>query len=457
MSLTTCTIQVTPHTEKIIYASGSLLQSLGMSGARSIRLTLGSKSTTAPVKVLKRKGSLLQIPASMVSQLKLPHAGKCLATNRGSREIRLGPLIGILSVPGRTGSSPFGNATGLLRQIMSLGKDKSFYFAFTPRDVNWEEETITGYFPQGAGSWTRRTVPLPDVIYNRVMDRKAENSTAMHNFKDRFVRRGIPIFNWSFFDKWDVYKMLENDRANKYVPETNINPSAQEIKDMLTKHKFVYLKPTGGSLGIGIYRLTYNPQRGYFARFRRNGKNVLIRYPRFENLMNMLMKNHKGSLQNYVVQQGIRLIELDSCPIDFRFHMTKNGRNEWVVCAVGAKKAGRGSVTTHIRNGGQLMTPQQVLNIIFGSRANEVLNNAKKTAIELAEAIERNYAHTLGEIGFDLGIDQSENIWMFEANAKPGRSIFKHPTLKPLGRQALANLFEHSLYLSEFRPGREDK
>ncbi len=33
--------------------------------------------------------------------------------------------------------------------------------------------------------------------------------------------------------------------------------TAAELKEMLEKHKFVYLKPTGGSLGIGIYRLTY--------------------------------------------------------------------------------------------------------------------------------------------------------------------------------------------------------
>ena len=199
----------------------------------------------------------------------------------------------------------------------------------------------------------------------------------MEGFKERFVRRGIPLFNWSFFDKWDVYKMLDGDDAFRFVPESRINPSADQIKEMLDKHKFIYLKPTAGSLGIGIFRVTYNPKRGYFVRYRKAGKNVLIRYGKFDGLMQMLGTG-RGRLTNYVAQQGIRLIEIDSCPIDFRFHLTKNGNNNWVVAAIGAKKSGKGSVTTHIRNGGQLMTPEQVLRQIYGSRAEQVLDQCQR-------------------------------------------------------------------------------
>ncbi|UUZ87043.1 YheC/YheD family protein [Paenibacillus sp. P26] len=203
-----------------------------------------------------------------------------------------------------------------------------------------------------------------------------------------------------------------------------------------------------------MYRLTYNPKRGYYARFRQAGRNVLLRFSKFDSLMAHLNRQ-SARLNNYVAQQGIRLIEIDNCPIDFRFHMTKNSKNEWVVAAIGAKKAGRGSVTTHVRTGGQLMTPEQVMRQIFGSRADIVLNHAKDTAIRIAQEIERNYRHTLGELGFDIGIDQNERIWMFEANSKPGRSIFKHPALKEQGRASLQNIYEYCLYLSRFRARRD--
>lgn len=97
------------------------------------------------------------------------------------------------------------------------------------------------------------------------------------------------------------------------------------------------------------------------------------------------------------------------------------------------------------------MTPEQALSRTFGARSEEVLQNAKRIAITLAEAIEFHHQHLLGEIGFDLGIDQDEKVWMFEANAKPGRSIFNHPSLRSEGKASVEHILEHCLYLSKFR------
>lgn len=102
------------------------------------------------------------------------------------------------------------------------------------------------------------------------------------------------------------------------------------------------------------------------------------------------------------------------------------------------------------------MTPEQVLSRVFGSHHGDtVLEKAKAVAIRLANSIERNYSRPLGELGFDLGIDKDERIWMFEANAKPGRSIFKHPSLKSQGKASLKNLIDHCMYLSQFQLRRE--
>jgi hypothetical protein len=454
MSLTTCTIHAVPRTDRSVYLSNELVKALRLTGTKTIQLKAGSNLASVPLRIIKKPGQHLYLPIALMRSLRIPRTGTCLAASNSVREIRLGPLIGVLTHVSSHGNSPFGSRTGFIRQIIQTGANNSFHFAFSPRDVNWQQETVNGLFPRPDGGWVRRTVPLPDVVYNRLSSRTAEKSAGMESFKEMFVRRGIPLFNWSFFDKWDVYNLLDGDDAFKFVPESRINPSSEQIREMLDKHKFIYLKPTAGSLGIGIYRITYNPKRGYFARYRTNNKNVLVRYANFEGLMRMLGTG-RGRLQNYVAQQGIRLIEIDSCPIDFRFHMTKNGNDQWVVAAIGAKKAGRGSVTTHIRSGGQLMTPEQVLRQIYGTRAENVLNNAKETSVKLAESIEKHYHHLLGELGFDIGIDQNENVWMFEANAKPGRSIFKHPSLKDQDKASVAHIYEYCLYLCGFRARRE--
>ncbi|WP_426452046.1 YheC/YheD family protein [Paenibacillus sp. S-38] len=454
MSLTTCTIHVTQRQERAVYLSGDLAKALKLSKTRTVTLKLGSKSVSLSLKLLKKSGNHLYLTPTVYTQLKLPRNGTTMVTTSSGRDIRLGPLIGILTNVVKSSTAPFGSRTEFIREFMRAGSDKAFYFGFSPADVNWTQETVSAIVPRSEGGWVRKVLPLPDVVYNRLPSRRAEKLASMNAFKQRFIRRDIPLFNWSFFDKWDVYNLLEGTEAFRYVPESKINPSSSQVKDMLEKHKFVYLKPTAGSLGIGIYRLTYNPKRGYYARFRKGSRNVLLRFSRFESLM-AHVNRHSGNMQGYVIQQGIRLIEIDSCPIDFRFHMTKNSSNQWVVAAIGAKKAGKGSVTTHVRTGGMLMTPEQVLRQIFGSRADTVLTHAKETAIKLAEDIETKHRHTLGELGFDIGIDQSEKIWMFEANSKPGRSIFKHPALKDQGKASLQYIYDYCLYLSRFRSRRE--
>lgn len=453
MSLTYCNVHFTQEPERVVYLSGALMKNLKLSGKKSVHLRLGGERVPAVVKPIKKTGKHLYLAYGVRKGIKIPKPGSVFLRSLQEGEVQLGPLIGVLSDgPTSSHTNPFGSRSDFIKQLLRQGSKMSYIFAFTPRDINWENDTVNGYFLNEAGRFVRKRVPLPDVVYNRLPSRRAETTPLINQLRDRFVRRRIPFFNWSFFNKSDIYRLLERDPAvSRYVPESIMSPTPEQIKDMLDRHSLVYYKPNSGSLGNGIYRLSYIPRSGYYARYRKNGRNALLRFNSFSSLMRTLQARHGRSLRGYVAQQGIRLIEIDGCPIDFRFHMHKNGRNQWVVVGIGAKKAGKGSVTTHLKNGGSLLTPEQALTRAFGPRADEVLRHAKNVAITLAEAIESHHQHLLGEIGFDIGIDRDERIWMFEANAKPGRSIFKHPSLRGEGKASIDHILEHCLYLSKFR------
>lgn len=456
MNLTVCNVHLTPNSEKTLYASNALLKQLDLNEKKSVCLRFGKITIPAVIKPIRKSGKHLYIPTRLCSTLHVPRSGSISLLHESKGVLQIGPLIGIMS-DGSPRSSPlFGSSTEFIRKILRAaynkpGYNKPYVFAFTPGDINWENDTIYGYFLSTSGSWVRRTVPLPDVVYNRLLSRRAETSGLYNVLRERFMNKKIPFFNWSFFNKSEVYALLKDEiGANQHVPESIMNPNTESIRSMLERHQFAYYKPSGGSLGIGIYRLTYLPKKGYLARYTVNGRNVLLHFKTFSRLMRALQAKHGHRLRNYVIQQGVRLIEIDDCPIDFRFHMHKNIKNEWSVVGIGAKKAGKGSVTTHVKNGGQLMTPNQALHHSFGDRAEEVLNKAKGVAISLAEAIERNYPHLLGELGFDIGIDHDEHVWMLEANAKPGRSIFKHPSLRNEGQASVDHILDYCLYLSKF-------
>ena len=454
MSLTFSNIHFSQQPEKVVYMSGSLMRSLGLNSRMQVRLRLGREALTASVKAIDRSGKHLYLSTGARNSLLIPRSGPAFIHKPREGEVQLGPMVGVLSDGPHNPSNPFGPRTGYIRQLLREGNKKMFVYAFKPRDINWQQETVYAYMLGAGGEFIRKTVPLPDVVYNRLPSRKTDFSPFTNQLRERFARRDIAFFNWAFFNKSDIYAQLEKDvQASRFVPETYANPSPERIKDMLDRHRFVYYKPSGGSLGNGIYRLTYQSKKGYFARYRTSEGNILLKFPSFSSLMRMLQSRHGAGLRNYVIQQGIQLIEIDGCPIDFRFHMHKDSRNKWKAVGIGAKKAGKGSVTTHIKNGGSLMTPEQALSRAFGSRSSEVLEKAKETAVMLAEAIENQQTHVLAEIGFDIGIDQNEKIWMFEANSKPGRSIFSHPSLNPEGRASIDHIFEHSLYLSGFSRG----
>lgn len=453
MSLTNCNVRFSQQADRIAYVSGALLKQLKLTGKKRISLKLGRGTATAALRPLRKEGKYIYLSAGLRNSMNIPKTGLVYIQNTNEDEVQIGPLIGVLTDANpRSAAMPFGARTAYIKQLLKTGEKKAYLFAFAPRDIDWQAEKVNGYFLNPQGGLYRKVVPLPDVVYNRLTSRKAETTSSIASLRERFVRKKIPFFNWSFFNKSDVYSLLDGDtEAMKHLPESISSPSPDKIKEMIEKHQFVYYKPTGGSLGAGIYRLTHHPKRGYFARYRSAGRNMLLRFTSFPSLMRMLQARHGASLQRYVIQQGIRLVEIDGCPLDFRFHMHKNGKNEWVAVGIGAKKAGRGSVTTHIKNGGSLMTPEQALSRTFGDRASEVLDNAKRVAVKLCEAIERNYPHTLGELGLDIGIDKNGGVWMFEANAKPGRSIFKHPALKGQGRASMEYILEHCLYLARFR------
>lgn len=454
MSLTFSNVHFSHQPEKVVFMSGSLMRSLGLTSRRQIQLRLGRNAISASLKPIERSGKHLYLSSGIRNSVHVPRSGPAYVHMPKDGEIQIGPVVGVLSDGPSSPSSPFGARTAYIKQLLREGNKKMYVYAFAPRDINWQRETVYAYLLGANGQFIRKTVPLPDVVYNRLPSRRTDFSPFTNQLRDRFMKRNISFFNWAFFNKSDIYNQLENDvQAGRYVPETYSNPSPERIKDMLERHRFVYYKPSAGSLGNGIYRLTYQPKKGYFARYRSTGGNTLLKFPTFTSLMRLLQSRHGSGLRNYVIQQGIRLIEIDGCPIDFRFHMHKDGRNRWSTVGIGAKKAGRGSVTTHIKNGGQLMTPEQALGRTFGSKSREVLERAKQTAVTLAEAIENHHSHVLAEIGFDIGIDEDEKIWMFEANSKPGRSIFSHPSLRVEGKASVEHIFEHCLYLGGFHRG----
>lgn len=362
----------------------------------------------------------------------------------------LGPLVGIFTCgftpyPYR----PIGERSAIFAKLLSTAKSVgALPFVFGEQHIDWENGQINGFFYH-QNKWERMDIPFPNVIYDRLPNRLSEKLLKPKNIKERLqVEYLIPWYNPGFFNKLDIYERLyQNDIVSKYLPETLSFQSFSTIERMLADYGHVFIKPKNSSLGQGIHQIIFNKKNNtYFCRYQDDqGGNKLTRFKSLESLV----KNRfaKTNLATMLVQQGIHLMRMDQRPIDYRIHTNKDELGKWQVTAIAAKVAGHGSVTTHLQSGGEIKTiedifPDQIERQKYLSKLNEVV-------IDMSIALEQQVQGIIGEVGFDVGIDRNGDIWVLEANSKPGRSIFNHPHLRKFEVLSRKLSLAFAVFLSE--------
>ncbi|PLT33765.1 YheC/YheD family protein [Bacillus sp. V5-8f] len=364
--------------------------------------------------------------------------------------IHIGPIVGIFTsgiIPNL--QKPVGERSHFFAKLLSLNKMTGCIpFVFGEHQIDWASETIKGYIFRNH-QWDVREFPFPNVVYDRLPNRKTESRTGPKEVKRRFQEEySIPWYNPGFFNKWDIHERLADDEdAIPYLPETYPFRSLSAIETLLSKFRQVYIKPIHGSLGLGIHQILYDKNENiYYCRYKDDQKiNKLTKFQSLEHLFNHVFKRKR--LHNLIIQQGIALITANRRPIDFRVHTNKNQNGDWQVTAIAAKVAGAGSVTTHINSGGQVKTIEELFP--EHARAITVKEKLSNAAITLSKSIDRHIDGVIAEIGFDLGIDKQGRVWMFEANSKPGRSIFSHPKLREFEVLTRQLCLEYAVFLAE--------
>lgn len=340
-----------------------------------------------------------------------------------------------------------------LRQFLIAAREFNIEaFIFSPGDVDWAQEMVAGWELVGNQqrySWIRKRFPLPSVVYNQIKNRRDERCPDVQFLKKELARRSITLFNPDFFSKNDIYKVLSNTEAKELMPETNPFGNPHIFVQMLNRFPLVYIKPSGGSLGKGIVRV--ESHNSYFSLQMRQGEQN--RNLRFHNKQELFQYLKRICGKNHVIQQGIYLKEMDGAPTDFRVHLQKNRSGFWEIVAIGGKIAGVGSITTHVHSGGRVMNAEQLLANWYPDNQAQMSMKLHEDAILIAECLEQRLQGVIGELGLDMGIDQDDQIWLFEVNSKPGKAIFRIPSLKLKGMESARHIMEFALFLAKDQVG----
>ncbi|TBL75079.1 YheC/YheD family protein [Paenibacillus thalictri] len=334
--------------------------------------------------------------------------------------------------------------------LIKTGEDHGVdVYVTTTDELKLSGSQIVGYtYDEVHKKWKKGLVPLPNVVYNRIPFRKFELLPEVQQTIQSCLKHGkIHFFNPAFYNKWTLFEWLSKSKDTKaIVPVTQKLTNSDELEKMLQKHKSLYLKPVRGKAGKGIMKVSYrngkNQTGEYQLSIQEKTRSHISRHSSVQQLWSQIREMSSG--KDYIMQQAIQLAHYKQRPFDLRALIQKNAKGEWSVAGVGARLAGKRSITTHVPRGGSIDNPLKLLSATFGlGGSRKIIKQTKQTAIILAKQIEKASGQTIGEMSMDLGVDTSGNIWFFEANAKPMK--FDEPHIR---KRSLQNLIRYSLFLS---------
>lgn len=438
-------VEISTHTDPILFYPSELGE------LKDIELIyFGQHSSLARVEKNPSTSGAIVLTEALADALKFTETDTPLHLFVYKNSLHLGPLIGIFSSGfTKMPNKPLGERSEFFSKLLSLNTMTGCIpFIFGEQHIDWDLETIRGYVFIDS-EWRVCEFPFPNVVYDRLPNRRTEKESGPQEVKRKFQELyTIPWYNPGFFNKWDVYERLsQDDTALVFLPETYPLTSFSTIEHLLSKYRQAFIKPIHGSLGLGIHQVIYDKNNHvYYCRYKNEDQqNKLQRFSSLEAMINYVFRNR--TLDNLIVQQGIPLIRFEKRPVDFRVHSNKDSQGNWQVTAIAAKVAGSGSVTTHIKNGGSVKTVREICET--QEKAKEIEEKLTIAAITLSQSIEKHLDGIIAEIGFDFGLDKQGRVWMFEANSKPGRSIFSHPKLKEFELLTRKLSLDYAIYLAE--------
>ncbi len=297
----------------------------------------------------------------------------------------------------------------------------SIYF-FTSESINWKMQVISGYvFDGNSKKWMEHQLPFPDIIYDRGTGFRGGEKAEVKALRARLKTiPEIQYINSCKLKKWQVHQKLSKHKdISRYLPETIFSRGIDDIGAMIDKYGYLFLKSSGGSGGKGVFALE-KCDRGFCCWYYRKGLHQK-RYVSDLGGLRTELKKIGLKPDKIIIQQGIRLIKYENRLMDLRVLMVKGKEEIWDAVYNQARVAQKKMVITNASLGGEVMRYNDIYPALqkkySGIPSEKKIKEICKT---IACHIEKEFG-PFGEIGIDIGVDETGKVWLLEANSKPSK------------------------------------
>ncbi|GGI44281.1 endospore coat-associated protein YheD [Paenibacillus marchantiophytorum] len=440
--------------DRTVVLSEAIAKKWKVPSNQTITMRFGSAKQDVKVVTAATSNNLRLNPA-IASKIGL-HQGAHLNLHyrQSTGTLSIGPLIGVMisRVYASSQDRPFGAITAFCKEMTeACGQFGAVVCFFPPNEMRANAQSLSAY-SYSNGSWSKKTFPIPNVIYNRLTSRRFENRANVQQFmKDVKARYETDIFNEKYLDKTEVFQALRKDNSlHGYLPESYLFKNYQMLKSMAARHPVLFLKPITGSLGKGIIRIRKESANSYACHFTNLSGVRRQAFPSLTAVFQALSGKLKA--QRYQLQQGLDLITADGNPVDFRALVQRGATGQWDITSIVGRIAGTQHFVSNLARGGSLTTVSGALAKTSFSSATRVAITARlrKASLDIAKGIETQIPFHFGELGIDLAVDISGKVWLLEVNSKPSKDDNTALNNERKIRPSVKQIVQYARYLAKF-------
>lgn len=438
------TVFENPHEIKI---SRSLCKQWNLTAGIATFIQFGQSTEMVTIfETVSYKVPTIEISSLLAEKLAFPFEIlpiHCLY-KQDENKLRLGPIIACITNQMYHEKVEFGSMTTFFEELARYAKLNHILFYIMPL-TKWEQLFYGYTFYQD--EWRKLKLPEPNSVYNRIGSRDFEMSNLFAEFSIYLQEKNIDYFNQSFFNKWDVHVILASfPEMHPYLPNTRLFAEYDSFLEIITIYNSIFIKPINGSQGRQILRIETeeNKYTVYYPSFSSETSTVF----RSSYLLYNRLKERLKS-QPFIIQQGLDLIQINECPVDFRILCVKNTKNQWQVVSSVARISAKKKMVSNLAQGGEQKRPLEVLTEIYDEKlAQQYVKLMGELALEVAKIISENLDGLFGELGVDIALDNQGKLWIIEVNSKPSKGDTDLATkqIRPSSRA----IINYLAYLSGF-------
>ncbi|SFB32391.1 YheC/D like ATP-grasp [Lentibacillus halodurans] len=273
------------------------------------------------------------------------------------------------------------------------------FFYFTPKDIDFDEMVIRGYFYENA-KWIPKVVEYPDVIYDHLRMRGTKRYRIIYEELEE-----IPFTNElsvNSVSRSNIYDHLTdaNDLKDVTIPYQKVS-RVKDILHFVEQFGDVMLKPDR-SASKDCYCISKSAIDHYMMSDEKKNK----QYSEIGLTQHLREKIKKGS---FVVQQHVKTLTTDGQSSNIRIHMMKDGNGEWSLVSSDPVLEHDGSSRTDNEN-----------NWLVQHYGEKCAENLKKQLPALSHKIvtvlERIHAEHFHVVTLDFTVDEKTDLRFVEAD-----------------------------------------